>query len=134
MCVVGSDKSQITVLACVSATGYAIPSLVIFDRKIIKEELTVGEVPGTTYGLSDSGWMNSEIFEAWFMRHFLSHAVLSRPILLLMDGHSSHFSPIFVNRAEVVVLCLHTPNTTFGQRCTQTIKTGLVRIMPFLHS
>ena len=51
------------------------------------------------YGLSDSGWMDSEIFEAWFANHCLVYAPPSRPILLLMDGHASHFSPLFINRA-----------------------------------
>ena len=48
-------KTQITVLACCNAAGYSIPPLVIFDRKILKQELTRGEVPGTMYGLSKSG-------------------------------------------------------------------------------
>ena len=41
------DKSHITVLACCSATGYAIPPFVIFDRLSLKPELSKGEVPGT---------------------------------------------------------------------------------------
>lgn len=41
------DKSQITVLACCSAAGYALPPFVIFDRLSLKPELTVGEVPGS---------------------------------------------------------------------------------------
>ena len=110
-CITGQDKSQITVLCCCSAGGYAIPPLVIFDRKTLKPELTEGEVPGTMYGLSSSGWMDAEIFEAWFANHFL---VYVPPILLLMDGHASHFSPLFVNRAieeDIIVFCLP-PNST----------------------
>ena len=41
------DKTQITVVACVSAAGYCIPPMVIWDRKILSPELTDGEVPGT---------------------------------------------------------------------------------------
>ena len=67
----GQEKSQITVLACVSASGNAIPPLVIFDRKNLTEELTRSEVPDTRYGLSDSGWMDSDIFQDWFANHFL---------------------------------------------------------------
>ena len=103
------NKSQITVLCCCNASGYSIPPLVIFDRKVLKPELTIGEVPGTMYGLNDSGWMDTELFESWFLHHFLAYAPLVRPLLLLMDGHSSHFSPIFVNKAaeeQVLVFCL----------------------------
>ena len=108
------NKSQITVLACCNAAGYAIPPLVIFDRKILKVELTFGEVPETMYGLSSSGWIDSEIFDAWFQNHFLTYAPASRPLLLVLDGHSSHFNPATIRRAaeeKVILFCLP-PNTT----------------------
>ena len=50
-----NEKAQITVLACGSAAGYCIPPMVIFDRKSLKPEMTIGEVPSTFYGLSQSG-------------------------------------------------------------------------------
>ena len=56
------NKTHITVLMCTSAAGYAIPPMVIFDRTALNPELTLGEVPGTFYGLSDSGWMNAGLF------------------------------------------------------------------------
>ena len=51
-------KGQVTVLGCCSATGQALPPFVIFDAKELKYEWTRGEVPGTRYGLSDTGWTN----------------------------------------------------------------------------
>ena len=88
--------------------------LVIYDKKTLKPELTVGEVPGTMYGLSNKGWIDTELFESWFTNHFLAYAPPSRPLLLLMDGHSSHFSPLFVNSAaeeQIIGFCLP-PNST----------------------
>ena len=108
------QKKQITVLACGNAAGYVIPPLVIFSRKTLNPELTVQEVPGTMYGLSDSGWMTSDIFENWFIHHFLVHAPAGRPLLLLIDGHSTHYNPSFITKAaheKVIVFCLP-PNTT----------------------
>ena len=53
---VGSgDMSQIMVLSCCSAAGYALPPFVIFHRRKLNPELTIGEVPGTVYGLSKRG-------------------------------------------------------------------------------
>ena len=69
-----------------------MPPFIIFDAKNLNMEWTKGEVPGTTYGLSDSGWIDSELFKQWFFQHFLRHAGSSRPLLLLLDGHSSHFN------------------------------------------
>lgn len=57
------EKAQLTVLACVCAAGYAIPPMIIFDRKRLKPEFTVGEIPGTLYAMSKSGWIDSELFE-----------------------------------------------------------------------
>ena len=91
--VTGGDKSQVTVLACTSAAGYTIPPFVIFDRQSLNPSMTKGEVPGTLYGLSHNGWINSELFFHWFLQHFLEYAPPTRPLMLLLDGHSSHLFP-----------------------------------------
>ena len=112
--ITSGNKRQITVLACANAAGYVLPPLVIFARKQLKVELTTGEVPGTMYGLSGNGWMDGEIFSNWFTHHFLVHAPASRPLLLLLDGHSTHYNPSFIRQAaeeKVIVFCLP-PNTT----------------------
>ena len=117
-------KQQITVLCCTNAAGNTIPPLVIFSRKALNPSLTVSEVPGTMYGLNESGWIDSEIFFNWFAHHFLTHAPSSRPLLLLLDGHSTHYNPAFVRRAaeeKVIVFCLP-PNTT---HLTQPLDKGV---------
>ena len=75
--ITSGNKTQITVLGCVSATGQALPPMVVFSGKWFNHELSKGEVPGTLYGLSDSGWMDSELFSNWFSNHFFKHAVPS---------------------------------------------------------
>ena len=85
------DKTQITVLGCCSATGQAMPPFVVFAAKQLNHMWTNGEVPGTRYGLSDSGWTDRGLFHGWLEEHFLTHAVSGRPLLLLVDGHSSHY-------------------------------------------
>ena len=84
---------QVTVLACCNAAGYVMPPMVIFDRKTQKPELTVGEDHGTMYGTSASGWIDHELFELWFQHHFLVYTPPARPLLQLIDGHSSHYQP-----------------------------------------
>ena len=76
---------------------------------------TVGEVPGTSYGLSDNGWMNGELFMGWFIDHFLKLAPQARPLLMLLDGHSSHYNPVVIRKAMeegVIIFCLPLTNTT----------------------
>ena len=112
--VTGGDKSQVTVLACTSAAGFSLPPFVIFDRQSLNQGMTKGEVPGTLYGLSRNGWINSELFYHWFLHHFLQYAPPTRPLILLLDGHSSHYSPATIKLAaenQVIVFVLP-PNTT----------------------
>lgn len=107
-------KSQVTVVGCVSAGGQCLPPMVIWDRKTLPPELAIGEVPGTIYGLSDKGWIDQELCDMWFHMHFLRYAPPCRPLLLLMDGHSSHYCPATIRSAaqERVILFSLPPNTT----------------------
>ena len=82
-------KGQTTVVACGSATGQIIPPTVIFEAKSVNNAWTRNELPGMTYGCSDSGWITTELFESWLCDHFLKHAISECPLLLLLDGHSS---------------------------------------------
>ena len=86
-------------MACVCATGCSIPPIVIFKRSNLTEDLIQGEVPHTLYGLSKSGWMDGDPFSKWFHFHFLKHAPPMRPILILLDEHSSHYNPNIIRKA-----------------------------------
>ncbi len=114
--VLASDtKTHVTVLACVNAAGYAIPPMVIYRRANLSQQLTRGEIPGTMYGLSPkSGWIDGDLFSEWFERHFLLYAPAAKPLLLLLDGHSSHFTPQFIRTAaeQGIIVFLLPPNTT----------------------
>ena len=72
---------------------------------------TDGEVPGTTYGLNSNEWIDSELFHGWLTDHFLKHAVGPRPLLLLLDGHSSHYNPATIRFAKEQEVCLPTHTT-----------------------
>lgn len=112
------NKTQITVLGCANAAGQALPPMVVFSGKNFNHALSEGEVPATLYGMSDSGWMDQELFAAWFSTHFLKHAVSSRPIVLLLDGHSSHFTLELVQMAaqhNVTIFCLPLHTTADSQ-------------------
>lgn len=108
------NKSQITVIGCVSAAGQCLPPLIIWPRKTMAPELAIGEIPGSVYGLIERGWATRELFEQWFKKHFLRYAPAARPLLLLLDGHSSHYSLETMKMAmkdDVIILALP-PNTT----------------------
>ena len=113
-CMRSGDKTQITVVACCSASGSVIPPLVVFDRKFLKPEYTYGEVSDTAYAHSESGWITAKKFDDWFHNHFLCYAPPVRPILLMLDGHSSLYNPSVIESAAeegVIIFCLlpHNP-------------------------
>ena len=106
-------KGQITIVACANAAGQAIPPMVIFNASKLNPAWTKGEIPGTQYGLSANGWINSDLFEAWFIEHFIPNSVSARPLFLLLDGHT-HYQPQVIRFAmehECIILCLP-PHTT----------------------
>ena len=108
------QKGQITVIGCASATGHTIPPFIIFAAKQLNPNWMKDELAGTRYAVSDNGWIDQDLFHFWLTEHFLENAVASRPLLLLLDGHSSHFKPDTIRFAKdhnVVVFCLP-PHTT----------------------
>ena len=108
------NKSQVTIVGCCSVAGFYMPPMVNWDRKTLAPELTIGEVPGTIYGLSENDWVDMELFHAWFSNHFLRYVPAVQPPLLLLDGHSSHYCPKTIGLAahEKIILFALPPNTT----------------------
>lgn len=92
------NKTQITVLGCASAAGQVIPPMVVFAGKTFNHVLSEGEVPDTFYGISDSGWMDQELFASWFTCHFLKYAVSSRPFTLDLVRSAAE--------QDVIIFCL----------------------------
>ena len=108
------QKSQITVIGCGSATGQILPPFIIFAAKQLNILWTNEEVSGSRYAVSDKGWVDQELFFYWLKEHCLQNAVSQRPLLLLLDGHSSHFEPNSIQFAkdnQVIIFCLP-PHTT----------------------
>jgi hypothetical protein len=68
--VVSAERGQtITVVCCINPVGCFVPLVIIFPRKIMKPEL-FKNAPGSTFPMiSDSGYINSELFVDW-LKHF----------------------------------------------------------------
>ena len=83
------------------------------------------------YGLSPgSGWIDTELFRDWFDRHFLQYAPAGHPLLLLLDGHSTHYQSEVVRLAaskEVIMFALPPHTTHVAQplnvTCFHSLKT-----------
>lgn len=105
----GNARKTTTVLACVSADGGKMPPMILHKGKRIWDNM-MGEnaYPGTSYAVSENGWMTEYAFNNWFKETFLTH-IKTRPVLLIYDGHLSHISMELVQMAiesEVTILKL----------------------------
>ena len=67
-------------------------------------EMATGEIPGTHYGFSETGWTNSVLFDSWFKKMFVRYAPASRPLILFMDGHSSHYCHETLARENGIII------------------------------
>ena len=103
-----------TVLSCVSASGYIVSPMMVYPRKqSLPDKFKEGALPNTLFLNSENGWINSSLFLQWF-HFFLSNIPPSRPVLLIMDGHSSHVSIEVIQLARdngVHLLCLPSHTT-----------------------
>ena len=88
--VTGNSKDQITTLCAINAAGNFIPPMHILPGHRFKYNPLEGGVPGAYLGRSDNGWMKTEVFYGWIANHFVDHIPPKRPVVLLVDGHSTH--------------------------------------------
>jgi len=56
------NKSQITIVGYINTVGKAMPPFIIYDAKNLNMDWTEKEVPSTTYGLYDNGWIDMDLF------------------------------------------------------------------------
>ena len=95
------QSSEICVTAGVSIQKY--------NAKTLNPEWMKDGPPGTKYARSENGWIDTDLFENWFGHHFLTRAVSSRPLLLILDGHKRHYQPHVCQEAKkhkVIIFCL----------------------------
>ncbi|MES9880618.1 MAG: hypothetical protein ABW185_07025 [Sedimenticola sp.] len=92
---VTTGKSQTTtIIGCGSAAGMTVPPYFVFAGKRWCDELLVGKTPGASGTLSETGWSNSQVFRDYLQNHFMKFVPehTTHPLLVLLDGHSTHVS------------------------------------------
>ena len=80
-----------TVLSCVSASAFVLPSCIVYPQKRkVPDNLREGAVPGTLFAQSENGWINCDIYTylEWF-EFFLKNIPPLRPVILIQDSHVS---------------------------------------------
>ena len=106
--ITADTKKQITTLCAINAAGDALPPMHIFPGTRFKYNPMLNCVDGAYFGHSPTGWISTELFYGWIANHFAKH-VSVRPIVLLVDGHSSHIdlhTSTFCKENRILLYCL----------------------------
>ncbi|XP_021345515.1 uncharacterized protein LOC110445301 [Mizuhopecten yessoensis] len=105
----GSDKTSITILACANASGHLLPPMHVFPGERSFNPLH-DAVPNSILGRTKSGWMDTEVFFMWLANHFVTAIPdLARPVVLLVDSHSTHIdlqTTRFCRENKIILYCL----------------------------
>ena len=83
-------------------------------------------MPNTLYGMSENGWIDQELYNNWLIKLFIPNIPSYRPVILLLDGHKSHYTPEIISLAAnqgIIVFCIP-PNTT---HTTQPLDVSFVK-------
>ncbi|XP_017301521.2 uncharacterized protein LOC108252967 [Diaphorina citri] len=117
--IANDEKDNLTVLLTLRADGVIASPLVIYPYKRMPTNITSKYPRGCGWGLgqSDSGWMLSETFFEYVtnvLHPWLKANNIKMPIILYLDGHSSHLSlPVIEFCKEVgIILIALLPNST----------------------
>ena len=110
--VTANTKHQVTALATVSAAGHYLPPLLIYPYKRIPQKNLIQDFPEAHIQVSDNGWITAAIFLSWIQDVFIpSTAHIKKPLLLLVDGHTSHTSLVETSELceanGIILFCLH---------------------------
>lgn len=98
----GVQRTQITAVECISASGQALPPLIVWPACTHRENWTTYPTPGWHFALSSSGYVNSKISLYWIQHVFdpLTRATAcGKPRILVNDGFATHES------LEVITFC-----------------------------
>ena len=111
----GERGTLVTMSLADSATGNSLPSMIIFPRKKLRPFMMKNAPLGSVGAVHPSGWMTAENFLI-FVEHFVkfTRCTTEKPILLILDNHSSHLSIPVLNfcKRNGVVLLSFPPHTS----------------------
>jgi hypothetical protein len=112
------NRKQITIVGCGSAAGRGIPPCIIYPGKRLTAELILGGPLGTRYTRSSNGYITTDTFKK-YIQHFAGHSKHTEesPVLLILDGHSSHIELEcleYCSEKHIHLMCLppHTSHVT----------------------
>ncbi|THV00391.1 DDE-domain-containing protein [Dendrothele bispora CBS 962.96] len=91
----GADKEMVTAIVTICADGTTLQPTIIFKGSNLWEDWCQNNIANAIFAVSLKGWTDSQIAIEWIKTVFdpaTQEKSKGRPRVLLMDGHSSHFT------------------------------------------
>lgn len=112
-----NEKECLTICVGASAAGKLMPPFVLFPYKRIPQPIIEKYPKSWAIGKSDSGWMTTETFYEYVANIFhpyLEKENIEKPVVLYLDGHTSHISLHLSEfcRDHGIILIALLPNST----------------------
>ncbi|KAL8584634.1 hypothetical protein ACOMHN_002363 [Nucella lapillus] len=107
--VTSGTRQQVTVLACSSAVGQYIPPLLIFPYTRDPRFNALEGFEDAFFQKTPNGWITEEVFFTFLRDIFIPSLKSKRPVVLFVDGHSSHHSMAISTLCEengIILYCL----------------------------
>ncbi|XP_039303426.1 uncharacterized protein LOC120357328 [Solenopsis invicta] len=114
----GNEKASLTILFTVAASGVMPPPMILFDLKTSPKKNVLDQIPrGWGVGNTERGWMTGESFYSYISNVFykwLQENNYVFPIILYVDGHSSHMMLPLLKfcKEHLIELVVLYPNAT----------------------
>ncbi|KAL8616468.1 hypothetical protein ACOMHN_041071 [Nucella lapillus] len=107
--VTSGTRQQVTVFACSSAVGQYIPPLLIFPYTRDPRFNALEGFEDAFFQKTPNGWITEEVFFTFLRDIFIPSLKSKRPVVLFVDGHSSHHSMAISTLCEengIILYCL----------------------------
>ena len=104
-------REQVTVLSCASASGELMKPFVIFPGVRPRFNFEGVDPNDFDVGVSPNGWISSDCFFGWMANlliPYLESKNVEFPIIIFMDGHTSHVNVAvseFCREKKVILFC-----------------------------
>ncbi|XP_063887774.1 uncharacterized protein LOC135115197 [Scylla paramamosain] len=107
--VTSGTRQQVTMLACSSAMGQYLPPLLIFPYTRDPRFNALEGFEEAFFQKTPNGWITEVVFLSFLRDIFIPKLGEKRPVVLFVDGHSSHHSlaiSTLCNKNGVILYCL----------------------------
>lgn len=110
------ESAWTSFIECISATGKALPPLVIFKGKTVQQQWfpdDLSEFKDWKFTATENGWTTEDTAVEWLKKVFIPMTATPKTRLLILDGHGSHTTTDFmwlcyINNIHLLFLPPHT--------------------------